>query len=77
MKKFFILLMVVLMLAGLTFSSFAVKQQGEGNGDCDQKRDGSCLDSSLLAGDDCTNPNCPNPDGCVPVGDEHKWGKLS
>jgi len=40
MKKFFILLMVVLMLAGLTFSSFAMNgtgfggYAGEGNPDC-------------------------------------------
>ena len=65
MKKFFILLMVVIMLAGLAFSSLAKQtgyqnanlQDGEPTRDC--LKDGSCID-------------CPNPDGCVPEGDEHK-----
>jgi hypothetical protein len=69
MKKFFILLMVVLMLSGLIFTSFAGRndngRNGAGEGDCLQ--DGS--------GDACPNPDCPNPDGCEPDGDEHKWGR--
>jgi len=66
MKNFFILLMVVLILAGLTFSSFA-DWTGNGNpdvGDRDCLKDGSCID-------------CPNPDGCVPIGDgpQYRGGK--
>jgi hypothetical protein len=53
MKKFFILLMVVLMLAGLTFGSFAMNDTPGWNGqehaydqggDPIRDRDGSCQD---------------------------------
>ena len=47
MKKFFILLMVVLMLAGLTFTSFA------GNGPGFGGYDGEC-------NPECPNSDCPN-----------------
>jgi len=47
MKKFFILLIVVLMLAGLTSTSFA--GQGLGNGDCDQVRE--CDEDCVPDGD--------------------------
>ena len=72
MKKFFILLMVVLMLAGLTFSSFAGPK---GNGDCVRDKDGTgdnCQDpvDSVLVSNDCPNPDCPYPDDCVPIGDQ-------
>jgi len=64
MKKFFILLMVVLMLAGLAFTSFA---QWNGNQYAknidtigEPPRDGSCGDWL-------------NPEECDPIGDEHKY----
>jgi len=46
MKKFFILLMVVLMLAGLTFTSFAQRNGNEYayNQEDGPLRDGSCQD---------------------------------
>jgi len=42
MKKFFILLMVVLMLAGLTFSSFAVNGPGAAFGGYDGGGNPTC-----------------------------------
>ena len=58
MKNFFILLMVVLMLAGLTFTTFAGQNGHEyANNQVDGPlRDGSCQD-------------WPDPDECVPIGD--------
>jgi len=72
MKKFFILLIVVLMLAGLTFTSFAAKPDNprwNGNEHA-YDQDGTPLR-------DCVVTDWPNPDECVPIGDEHKykWGK--
>ena len=71
MKKIFILLMVVIMLAGLTFTTFARQNVPKGNGDCDRLQDGSCSDSV------CPNPDCPNPDECIPIGDgpHYRGGK--
>ena len=68
MKKFFILLMVVLMLAGLTFTTFAGQNGNEYayNQEDGPLRDGSCQDWL-------------NPDECVPepVGDEYKGTRWS
>jgi len=50
MKNFFILLMVVLMLAGLTFTSFA------GNGNTYAGENGYEGDCNP----DCPNSDCPN-----------------
>jgi len=68
MKKFFILLMVVIMLTGLTFSSFAVWTGKGVSGVGDQIRD--CLK-------DGTGSDCTNPDGCDPIGDgpQYRGGK--
>jgi hypothetical protein len=63
MKKNFILLMVVIMLAGLAFGSFA---EWTGNGRTDV---GDPIRDCLKDG---TGDYCPNPDGCVPTGDENK-----
>ena len=64
MKKFFILLIVVLMLAGLSFTSFAGQNGNEYAYDQEggPLRDGSCQE-------------WPNPDECVPIGGEYKHGK--
>ena len=68
MKKFFILLMVVLMLAGLTFTTLAGQNGNEyANNQEDgplRVRDGSCQD-------------CPDPGECDPIGDgpQYRGGK--
>ena len=66
MKNFFILLMVVLMLAGLTFTSFAHQNGNEYayNQEDGPLRDGSCQD-------------CPDPEECDPIGDgpQYRGGK--
>ena len=54
MKKFFILLMVVLMLVGLTFSSFA----GQGSSEKGFRNRGASCD--VCPDPDCPNPDCPN-----------------
>ena len=78
MKKFFILLIVVIMLTGLTFSSFAAKPddpQWNGNEYANNQEDGPLRD--CLKDGSCID--CPNPDGCVPEGDgpKQKKGKQS
>ena len=68
MKKFFILLIVVIMLTGLTFSSFA---RQNGNEYANNQEDGPLRD--CLKDGSCID--CPNPDGCVPEGDGPKQKK--
>ena len=62
MKIFFILLIVVLMLAGLTSTTFA--GQGVGKGVCDQIRDPEVCEQ--------VGSVCPNPEDC-PIGDENQY----
>jgi len=65
MKKFFIFLIVVIILAGLTFSSFAGKQKAR-KGDCDQ----TCVPVCEV----CPNPDCPKTD-CEPKEYDYKGSK--
>jgi len=73
MKNFFILLMVVLMLAGLASTSFA--GQGVGKGDCDQIRDPEACGLAAVS-NDCPNPDCPKTD-CVPKDHDYQGTKWS
>jgi len=60
MKKLFILLIVIFMLVGLTFTSFA-KQNYNGNEYAYNQEDGPLRDGSCQ--------DCPDPEECDPIGD--------
>ena len=61
MKKFFILLMVVIMLVGLTSISFAGNSYKRAGVDGPHGYVGNCPNPEC-PNPDCPNPDCPNPD---------------